>query len=181
MRHRDLPWGVSVSIASASHRSCACPRDPLSVENADFFENRDWAGVWVDHSCSVVKRFRYLVDPLFVVCCALYAANRFVIKPHVAWPLFQNWFNDLLLIPCALPPLLLIHRRFGLRSHDAPPSAGEVVYHLAGWSLLFEVIGPRVVPHAVGDIWDVGAYAIGAMLAWIWWNRGTCVKDLCLA
>ena len=118
-----------------------------------------------------MKRFGYVRDPLFLSCCGLYALNRWMIKPHLHSIFFHSWFNDILLIPCALPPLLLVHRWFGLRSQDALPSLWETMAHLIGWSVLFEVIGPHVMRHTTGDPWDVVAYAIGAVAALLWWHR----------
>jgi ubiquinone/menaquinone biosynthesis C-methylase UbiE len=116
-----------------------------------------------------VKRFGYVFDPVFLLCCALYALNRWLIKPHCHIAFFHNWFNDTLLIPCALPPVLLMHRWLGLRDHDDPPTAGEVAAHWAGWSILFEVIGPRIMP-TTGDPWDVVAYGCGAVAAFACWR-----------
>jgi ubiquinone/menaquinone biosynthesis C-methylase UbiE len=116
-----------------------------------------------------VKRFGYVFDPLFLLCCALYAANRWLVKPHCDIAFFHNWFDDILLIPCALPPLLLAHRWLGLRGTDRPPSAGEVAAHVAGWSILFEVIGPYIMP-TVGDPWDAVSYACGGAAAFFCWR-----------
>ncbi len=118
-----------------------------------------------------MKSFRYLRDPLFLLCCALYAANRWGIKPHTHIAFFHCWFNDLLLMPCAIPPLLLVHAWFGLREKSALPTGLEIVAHLAGWSVLFEVIGPHLIPHTTGDPWDALAYAIGALASFLWWHR----------
>ena len=118
-----------------------------------------------------MKPFAYVRDPLFLASCSLYALNRWVVKPHLHGVFFHSWFNDLLLIPSALPPLLLLHRWLGLRSHEASPSVCEVVTHLVGWSVLFEAIGPHLVRRATGDVWDVLAYAMGAAAAWLWWRR----------
>ena len=117
-----------------------------------------------------MKRFGYVFDPLFLICCALYAVNRWLIKPHCHLAFFQYWFNDVLLIPCALPPLLLAHRWLRLRPHDLPPTAGEVTAHVIGWSILFELIGPRIMP-TTGDPWDVVAYACGGAAAFFCWRR----------
>lgn len=117
-----------------------------------------------------MKRFGYLMDPLFMACCALYAANRWLIKPHVHGGFFHNWFSDLLLIPCALPVMLLVHRLLGLRIHDQPPTAAEIAGHVIGWSVLFEAIGPHIM-RTTGDPWDAVAYAVGGILAYCWWRR----------
>lgn len=117
-----------------------------------------------------MKRFSYLRDPLFVGGCLAYALNRWVLKPHLSSALLHNWFNDALLIPCALPPLLLAHRWLGLRKHDAPPTALEVAAHVIGWSALFEWAGPHLMRGAIGDPWDVVAYAVGGVAALMWWS-----------
>ena len=118
-----------------------------------------------------MNRLLYLRDGLFVASCALYAVNRWALKPRVHSAFLHNHFNDLLLIPCALPPLLLIQRWLGLRSHDLPPSPGEIALYLAIWSVLFEVIGPHLFRHATGDPGDVVAYVGGGVLAGVWWHR----------
>ncbi len=116
-----------------------------------------------------MRPFGYVFDPLFIICCGLYAANRWLVKPHCHIAFFHNWFNDLWLIPCALPPLLLAHRWLGLRRHDEPPTFGEVAAHLVGWSVLFEIIGPHIM-RTTGDPLDAAAYAFGAGVGLIWWR-----------
>jgi hypothetical protein len=120
---------------------------------------------------ALTKNFSGLRDPLFLGCCALYAMNRFLIKPHLAGGFFHYWFNDLLLIPCALPILLAVHRALGLREHDGPPTAAEIFSHLAGWAILVEVIGNRLLHRGTGDPLDVLAYVVGAFGATFWWHR----------
>jgi len=120
---------------------------------------------------SPVKRFGYFSDRLFLLGCSLYAINRWGLKPRIHSPFLHDHFNDLLLIPCALPLLLWLHRRLNLRSHDQPPSLTEISLHLAVWSVLFEVIGPHIMPHSTGDPWDVIAYVVGGLCAGLWWHR----------
>ena len=119
-----------------------------------------------------MKRFGYWRDPLFLVGCALYVLNRWAIKPHVHSPFLHGQFNDLLLIPCALPLVLWLQRHLGLRKHDAPPTVSEIVFHLVAWSLLMEVAGPHLM-HVTGDPLDVLAYAVGGALAGVWWHVGS--------
>jgi hypothetical protein len=135
------------------------------------YEDCRGGGVRICNSRLVMNSFRYFRDVLFLVCCALYAGNRWLLKPHVRSAFLHNHFNDLLLIPCALPPLLWMQRRLGLRDNDNLPSAGEIALYVSVWSILFEVIGPRVMPHAVGDVYDVVAYIGGGVLAGMWWHR----------
>jgi hypothetical protein len=119
------------------------------------------------------RAFRYGFDPLCVSACALYVVNRFWIKPQVGPGFFHSHFNDVLLIPAALPFLLWIYRQLGWRrNRDTPPSWREVVMHAGLWAVVCEGIGPRVMPrYGVADAWDVVAYAVGAVVAWAFWNR----------
>lgn len=101
----------------------------------------------------------------------LYAVNRWGLKPRFHSPFLHGHFNDLLLIPCALPPFLLILRRLNLRLHDQPPTLNEILLYLTVWSILFEVIGPCIMRNVTGDPLDVMAYAAGGIVAGLWWHR----------
>jgi ubiquinone/menaquinone biosynthesis C-methylase UbiE len=118
-----------------------------------------------------VKEFRYALDPLCLSACFLYSANRWLIKPVCAWPFLQHHFDDLLLIPAALPLILGLQRRLKLRNHDRPPTVAEIFGHLLVWSVISELLGPSIFPWAVRDLLDVVAYALGAVVAGFWWNR----------
>jgi hypothetical protein len=118
-----------------------------------------------------LKSFRYLRDGLFLLGCLLYAVNRWGLKPHIHNAFLHGYFNDVLLIPCALPPLLLAQRWLRLRRHDSMPEAGELLLNWVIWSILFEVIGPHIMRGVTGDPWDVVAYFVGGILAWLWWHR----------
>ncbi|MBI3868641.1 MAG: hypothetical protein HY299_08935 [Verrucomicrobia bacterium] len=118
-----------------------------------------------------MTRFRYALDPLCVLACAAYCVNRFVVKPHVDSIFMRSYFNDVLLIPAALPFFLWTQRKLGLRTNDNPPSARETLFHWAVWSVLFEVAGPHLKRGAVGDPWDVVCYFVGGFVAWLFWNR----------
>lgn len=128
---------------------------------------------WCRHSLRAVRRnaLALLLDPLWIAACACYAINRWLIEPHVSAPWVHSWVNDAFLIPAALPLLLALERTLGLRTHDDPPKWGEVLTHLAGWSLLFEWIGPMLNSHSTGDPLDVVAYSIGALAAGCWWSH----------
>ena len=115
--------------------------------------------------------FRYWTNAPFLLGCSAYAINRWAIKPRIGPGFFHSHFNDLWLIPCALPPLLWLHRKWGLREHDEVPSLIEVFSHLLFWSMFLEWLGPKFVPHSVGDPWDAAAYAAGAIGSSLWWHR----------
>jgi hypothetical protein len=118
-----------------------------------------------------MKPFGFWKDFLCLLACAAYALNRWLLAPHSASLFLHGYFNDLLLIPAALPLLLWVQRKLDLRPHDAPPSFAEVFLHLVIWTIICEVIGPRMFHHSVGDPFDALAYAAGGLVAWVWWNQ----------
>ena len=134
-------------------------------------QSRRGGGFRHGDSRAALNPFGYLRDRLFLVGCFLYALNRWGLKPRVHNAFLHGHFNDVPLIPCALPPLLLLQRWLKLRTHDEAPTPGEIGLYLLVWSILFEVIGPHIMPHAVGDPWDVVDYIVGGLVAGLWWQR----------
>jgi hypothetical protein len=117
--------------------------------------------------------FRYLRDPLFLACVALYFANRLAIKPLVPDGFVHEHFNDLICIPFWVPIMLRMQKAVGLRPVDAVPAASEVFIPLVAWSLVFEFWLPSTATFArysTGDYRDIVWYAVGAMLAACWWT-----------
>jgi hypothetical protein len=119
-----------------------------------------------------VKRFRYALDPLCVVACASYAANRWLVPFALKGPFLRNHFNDMLLIPAALPPVLWMHRQLKWRPPAARPTWPEILLHWAVWSVAAEVVAPHLFARATGDPWDVAAYAGGALVSGVMWQLG---------
>jgi len=119
----------------------------------------------------VMKKFGYIWDPLCLAALVAYAVNRWLLIPIVPSAFLHGTFNDLLLIPAALPPVLWIQRQLGWRTHNRPPTPAEIFGHWAIWSLVCEGLAPRILTRAVADFHDVVAYGIGALFAGLWWNR----------
>jgi hypothetical protein len=120
--------------------------------------------------CVAVKHFGYLRDPLCLVACALYVFNRVWWRGDFGGVFLTGYFNDLLLIPAALPLVLWLQRRLGVRAGDAPPRWREIALHLAVWSVTAEGIMPQFTARATGDWHDVVAYTAGAIVAGCWWQ-----------
>lgn len=119
-----------------------------------------------------MKKFRYIFDPLCLAAVLAYAVNRWLLLPNVSSMFLHGTFDDLLLIPAALPPVLWIQRQWQWRTHDRPPTPAEILGHWAIWSIVCEGLAPLIFSRAVADLHDVTAYAAGALLAGILWNRG---------
>ena len=118
-----------------------------------------------------VKEFRYCRDPLFFTAAIGYALNQWVLKPWVASPFLKGQFNDLLLIPAALPVVLWCQRRIGVRTDDRAPTGREIALHLGVWSVVCEWVGPGLWGRGTSDPWDVVVYTLGAIGAAVWWHR----------
>jgi hypothetical protein len=128
-------------------------------------------GICVFRAILSEARFRYWRDPVCLVACAAYALNRWVFAPMTTPGSFwRNHFDDVLLIPAALPLVLWVQRKLGLRTHDAAPGVGETAFHLAIWALIAEVLGPLWLRRGTADWRDVIAYVGGAAICVILWR-----------
>jgi len=112
-----------------------------------------------------------LADPLCLLACAAYVANRFWLKSAIPSEVLHSWFNDFWVIPAALPPVLWVQRKWGWRSGDGVPTFLEIAMNLGIWSVICEWVGPMLVPGRTGDWGDVLAYSLGAVFAGLWWHR----------
>ncbi len=114
-------------------------------------------------------KFRYGLDPLCLMACAMYLICRFLIKPHFTTGFWHNHAIDVLLVPAALPFLLWVQRKLRLRLNDEFPTWSEIGLHLALWSILFEGFGPMLMS-VTRDWLDIAAYTVGALFAGLWWQ-----------
>lgn len=121
---------------------------------------------------SAEQQFRYLGDPLCLLAAGGYLFGRVWLRPQVApGTIWHDQFTDFWLIPAALPPVLWLHRQWGLRRHDRPPAWHEILFHLCVWTITAEVIAPAWSSVATADWRDAVAYAAGAVVAGIGWKR----------
>ena len=117
-----------------------------------------------------MSRFGYWRDPLFIFASGAYALNRWVLAADPS-PFLHNHFDDLLLIPAALPVVLWAQRLLRLRGDDRFPSWAEVLMHWTVWSVVCEWIGPFYFHMGVADVWDVVAFGGGGIGAGLWNRR----------
>jgi len=120
-----------------------------------------------------MAQFRYLRDPLFLLCVVGFLVNRLVLKPHFPNWISESYFNDLICIPLWVPLMLSGMRALGWRSHDGLPRPHEVAIPLVVWSFVFEIVLPNVSvvrTPAIADPIDILCYSLGALIASILWS-----------
>ena len=119
------------------------------------------------------RRFGYWRDPVCLVAVAAYAAHRWLVPAALQAPWWSGHFTDFLLIPAGLPLWLWLERRIGWRRDDRMPQWREIAFVLVTWTIAAELIAPRIFQQATGDGWDALAYAGGAVVAGLSWQRTT--------
>jgi hypothetical protein len=124
-------------------------------------------------SASGQPRFHYLADPVCLSAAVAYCANRWLLKPGgCAGALCHSYLNDLLCLPLFLPLILCIQAKLGIRRHDGPPAFLEVLHNWIVFSVLYELVLPRMPGfYTVADPWDVLAYLAGGAAAYLVWQR----------
>lgn len=133
-------------------------------------------------------RFRYLLDPVFLMCVAVFMVNKCLLRPYLGdsamgW-FFQGYLNDCICIPLWVPVVITVMRIFRLRDHDLPPQGHEILLPLLVWSVVFEVVLPQTILFrgiAIADAGDVLSYVVGAVFAayaWHWIYRPTHVSTV---
>jgi hypothetical protein len=121
--------------------------------------------------------FAYLRDPLFLVCFAAYWLHKLLVVCGLSNDWLRAWLNDVICLPFWVPIILWAQRRLGLRTHDGPPAAIELVVPLVIFAGVFEVWLPSTRTFAglaVPDPCDVLCYAcggLGSALFWSWRYR----------
>ncbi|MBT5927893.1 MAG: hypothetical protein HOH33_14870 [Verrucomicrobia bacterium] len=80
------------------------------------------------------------------------------------------YWNDVWMLPCAIPLVLSVYNALGLRQSMEIPSGFEILWHGILWGLIAEFVGPLLFVHAVGDPWDLAAYAVGGFLLYFRWH-----------
>lgn len=180
--------GVKIVAASSIETTHELSRRDLSLANGRSSDTscsrrspRSWSRGWWPFTRSGGRaatdssHFRYAFDPVCLAAIALFALNRWCLKPAGIAPAFTHGYvNDLLCLPIFVPLSLLFQRCIHLRRHDRAPLAWEIGQHWLVFSILFECVIPRVPGfRSTADPWDVLAYLVGGVIAWLGWRRRT--------
>jgi len=159
------------------HTHRTIPPTFLRFEHAVFSKNASRSRLRPRHCRSVVKlvdrHFGYWRDPICLGAIAIYIGYRWLIPVAGQTSFWSGHFADVLLIPAGLPLWLFLERRIGWRSDDQMPRWREIAFALVTWTVAAELIAPRMFSQATGDAWDAVAYACGAAIAGLLWQKVT--------
>jgi hypothetical protein len=113
--------------------------------------------------------YRFINDPIFIggwlLYFGLYFAQQFLSVP--TWLI--SYGRDLLLVPCVLPIIVTGLIRLKIRT-SSPPATVEILLALLIWSIMFELLGPKIFDHAVSDGFDILAYCAGGIISALYWH-----------
>lgn len=116
------------------------------------------------------KKYKFIRDYFFLISLIIYGLNYVSIKFGIYTNYFmQCYFNDIFLVPVALPVVLYIVKLLKYRG-SYYPTLSEILTCLIIWSVFFEYIGPKYLNKGIADVYDVIAYFIGAVVSFIVWR-----------
>ena len=102
--------------------------------------------------------FRYLKDPVFLICLAAYFLNwgleEFSLSPVLA----QCYLNDVICIPFWVPIMVWVAKKLCWRGHDRRPDVIEIGIPVIMFSAVFEVVLPFTATFrnkTIADPYDV--------------------------
>jgi hypothetical protein len=117
--------------------------------------------------------FRYLKDPLFLMCFAAYGIQRCLKSFDLSTPFLCSYLNDLICIPFWVPIMLWGNKKLGLRRNDDPPEGFEIIIPLILWAFVFEVLIPGMPSWSIptwADPCDILSYCVGGLAAALFWK-----------
>lgn len=112
---------------------------------------------------------KLLLHPLFILASLLFLLNQFLESRQIFLPYIHAYLDDLLCFPIVLTLTLSLLRKIYQNPHFRFTTM-QIVFAVAYFSLVFEVILPYFSANYKGDVWDVVAYSLGAKVFWKWMN-----------
>ncbi len=110
------------------------------------------------------------LEPFWIFSLACYAVHRWWqwASPSPGW--MSNHWNDIWMLPCAVPLVTRMYAALNLRASTAPPSLSEIVWLGLLWSVMAECLAPLWFTRSTGDPLDVLAYGLGGFMLWLRWH-----------
>lgn len=107
---------------------------------------------------------KYVKHPLFLVCCLTLIAHQLIEKViGLAFPLLDNYLDDVLAMPIILTIVYVEQRYVWKRIHQRLKITEVLLYTLV-FAIFFEEILPQFHEGYTRDNWDYLAYLVGSLL-----------------
>ena len=112
-----------------------------------------------------------LKNKIFLIFIFLFIVNYLLEKCFgVFIPFIHAYLDDLLCMPIVLTiTLALLHRMINTKPYRL--SGKQIIFAVAYFSIVFEVILPKLNKKHTADVLDVFAYALGAILFYLYINN----------
>ncbi|MCC9165345.1 magnesium citrate secondary transporter [Pontibacter harenae] len=111
-----------------------------------------------------------LSHPVFLVCSFLFCLNRLLEFNEVyLWPLYA-YLDDLLCMPLSLSVVLVAERLY-FKNNDFILANRYIVWAVVLFAFFFELLLPLFSNKYTADVFDIVAYAVGAVVFNISINR----------
>lgn len=111
-----------------------------------------------------------LRHPIFTSSFILFGLNQLLELGHIfIWPLYTH-LDDLLCLPITLTVILAAERLYFANPYFVLPKR-YILSTVFLFSVTFEALLPAVASKYTSDVWDVVAYAVGALLFQVSINR----------
>ena len=99
---------------------------------------------------------------IFTTILIAFVLNQTIERMGLYLPFFHSYFDDLLCFPIVLTIVVLAHRNLRLNSKDYVLPISHIVLAVLLFSLIFEIVLPRLHTRFTHDARDILAYTIGA-------------------
>jgi hypothetical protein len=117
-------------------------------------------------------------NPYFILSCLIFWMNQFFEKYLGLFiPWVHEYLDDLLAMPVVLGIALQVFRWIHPQKENFRFSKTQVAVGCLYFSFLFEFLLPKWSKIYTADIWDVLAYAIGAVAFYVFINVDSKSKD----
>ena len=112
-----------------------------------------------------------LKNKLFLIFTFLFLVNYLLEKGFgIFIPFIHAYLDDLLCMPVVLKiTLALPHRLINTKPYRL--SGKQIIFAVAYFSIVFEVVLPKLNEKHTADVLDVFAYALGAILFYLYMNN----------
>lgn len=99
---------------------------------------------------------------MFISLLIIFVLNQIVGQTPLRLLFIRSYLDDLLCFPIVLTIVILAHRNLRPNNREYVLPVSHIILSVFLFSLLFEVVLPKVHSKFTGDVFDILAYIVGA-------------------